>query len=262
MRWFLFFILCAACSHNPVTGKTEVAILSESQEISLGGQVYPVMQKDQGGLISDAEVQTYVQNVGYKLVEVSDRPYLPYEFVVLDNSVPNAWALPGGKIAINRGLLVELESEAELAAVLAHEIVHSSARHGAKSMERSVLFKALIYSFLKEDLAHDLGSLSAEILSLKYSRSAELEADDYGIKYMVLAGYDPEAAVSLQKKFLRLAHKKKHNWLDGLFATHPPSQERIAANESHTHRYPQGGFQGKEEYQKIIARLEKNPKIE
>ena len=87
------------------------------------------------------ELTTYVNGVGQKLAAVSDRK-LPYEFVVLDNSVPNAWALPGGKIAVNRGLLTELTSEAELAAVLGHEIVHAAARHGAKAQERGVLMQA------------------------------------------------------------------------------------------------------------------------
>jgi predicted Zn-dependent protease len=98
----------------------------------------------QGGDYSlDPALTAYVAGVGQKLAAVSDRA-LPYEFVVLNSSVPNAWALPGGKIAVNRGLLMELQSEAELAAVLGHEIVHAAARHGALAMQRGILLQTAV----------------------------------------------------------------------------------------------------------------------
>ncbi|MFZ2982674.1 MAG: M48 family metalloprotease, partial [Sphingobium sp.] len=128
-------LLLSACGTNPVTGKRELQFVSESQEIAIGQQNYAPARQQQGGdYIIDPELTAYVQSVGNKLAAVADRK-LPYEFVVLNDSVPNAWAMPGGKIAFNRGLLYELNSEAELAAVLSHEIVHSAARHGAKGME-------------------------------------------------------------------------------------------------------------------------------
>ena len=96
-----------------------------------------------GDYVADPAVQAYVQEVGAKLAAVSDRS-LPYEFAVINNSTPNAWALPGGKIAINRGLLTELDSEAELAAVLGHEIVHAAARHSAQSVQRGALLQAAV----------------------------------------------------------------------------------------------------------------------
>src|SRR5687768_11826698 len=127
-------IALAACAVNPVTGKREISLISESSEIEMGTQNYAPMQQSEGGQYDvDPALTEYVQRVGSKLAAVSDRK-LPYEFVVLNNSVPNAWALPGGKIAINRGLLTELESEAELAAVLGHEIVHAAAGHTAYRM--------------------------------------------------------------------------------------------------------------------------------
>ena len=135
-RSFISFLVLAisltGCSVNPVTGDRELVLVSDSQELQMGEQNYVPMQQSQGGQYDvDPALTQYVQNVGNKLAAVSDRP-LPYEFVVLNNSVPNAWALPGGKIAINRGLLTELESEAELAAVLGHEVVHAAARHTAR----------------------------------------------------------------------------------------------------------------------------------
>ncbi len=259
----LSLLFLAGCAHNPVTGKNELHLISESQEISIGEEHYVLMQQAQGGAYQTLpEVQEYVQTVGDHLAAVSDRPHLPYEFVVLNNSIPNAWALPGGKIAINRGLLTELHSEAELAAVLSHEIVHSAARHGAKAMEKALLVSAgligleqLLKDHKYENIALGAAGAGAGLLALKYSRNAELEADRYGIKYMVAAGYDPEAAVTLQKVFLKLSEGKDSSWLAGLLATHPPSEERIRANEATVALYPKGGKQGVKEYETALAGL-------
>ena len=134
----------AGCSVNPVTGKQEIVFVSEADEIRMGEQAYLPSQQSQGGVYDvDPALTAYVERVGRKLVAVSDRD-LPYEFVVLNNSVPNAWAMPGGKMAINRGLLVELENEAELAAVLGHEIVHAAARHSAQQMTRGTFSQVLV----------------------------------------------------------------------------------------------------------------------
>ncbi|MDA8978789.1 M48 family metalloprotease, partial [bacterium] len=123
-------LFAAGCAVNPVTGEKELSLISERQEISLGENNYGPSRQSQGGdYYLDSELQAYITSVGRRLAAQSDRPDLPYEFVVLNNSVPNAWALPGGKIAINRGLLEYLDDESQLAAVLAHEIVHAAARH-------------------------------------------------------------------------------------------------------------------------------------
>jgi len=259
----LLLSLLLSCARNPVTGKNELNFISESQEIGLGENHYFFMQQAQGGdYIVHPEINDYISQVGHKLAAVSDRPHLPFEFVVLNNSVPNAWALPGGKIAIYRGLLLELENEAELAAVLAHEIVHSAARHTAQSMERSTVMGvgliglAQIFSGHKyENVALGTATLGAGMANLKYSRNAESEADCYGIKYMVAAGYDPKAAVTLQEKFLQLSEDKNPSWLSGLFATHPPSIERIRDNQATAALYPAKGKLGTKNYQHHIALL-------
>jgi predicted Zn-dependent protease len=123
----LFLVSCAV---NPVTGESQFSLLSRQDEISIGSEQYGPSQQSQGGLYEvDPELSAYVNEMGQRLATVARRDYdLPYEFVVLNNSVPNAWALPGGKIAVNRGLLTELNSEGELAAVLGHiEAVNLSA---------------------------------------------------------------------------------------------------------------------------------------
>jgi predicted Zn-dependent protease len=131
----------AGCAANPVTGKKELHLVSQEQEIAIGQQQYSPSRQAQGGdYVTDPAVLDYVREVGNKLAAVSDRK-LPYEFVVVNDGTLNAWALPGGKIAVNRGLLTELHSEAELAAVLGHEIVHAAARHGAQQMEQSQLMQ-------------------------------------------------------------------------------------------------------------------------
>lgn len=227
----------SGCATNPVTGKSELSLVSEREEIQIGGQQYLPAQQMQGGrYLVDPALTTYVNEVGQRLAAVSDRA-LPYEFVVLNNSQPNAWALPGGKIAVNRGLLTSLNNEAELAAVLAHEIVHAAARHGAKSVERNLIFQGAVMltaiSVDDSDYSNYIvggAQLGAQLLSQRYSRKAELEADQYGMQYMARAGYDPEAAVTLQEKFVELSKDKNRNWLTGLFASHPPSAERVRKN--------------------------------
>jgi beta-barrel assembly-enhancing protease len=262
-KYLIILLFLTACARNPVTGKNELSFISEQQEISIGKEHYFFLQQAQGGeYIVYEEIDTYINAVGQKLAAVSDRPHLPFEFVVLNNSVPNAWSLPGGKIAIYRGLLLELENEAELAAVLAHEIVHSAARHSAQDIERSTVMgvglmglATVVSGHKYEDVALGAATVGAGLTSLKFSRNAELEADAYGIKYMVAAGYDPQAAVTLQEKFLKLSEDQNPSWLSGLLATHPPSIERIEANRITAERYPPGGFLGTKEYQQNIAKL-------
>ena len=221
----------AACSVNPVTGKRELTLVSEASEIQMGVQNYLPMQQSQGGQYDiDPVLTEYVASVGNRLAVVSDRR-LPYEFVVLNNSVPNAWALPGGKIAINRGILTELNSEAELAAVLAHEIVHAAARHSAKRMERSMLLQGVVLATAVATSDSDYGnfavggaSVATQMLNQSYGRGDELESDKYGMLYMSRAGYDPQGAVRLQKTFVRLSDGQETGWLTGLLASHPPSE--------------------------------------
>ncbi len=256
-------LLSAGCATNPVTKKSELRLVSEQQEIRMGAEQYVPSQQSAGGqFILDPALTAYISQIGRKLVQVSDRPNLPFEFVIINDTVPNAWALPGGKLAINRGLLTELNSEAELAAVLGHEIVHAAARHGASAMERGTLLAAgtAILSVLTAenrnagliDIATQGG---AALLSFRFGREAELEADHYGMDYMVRAGYDPKAAVELQETFVRLSGNKEANWLAGLFSTHPPSQERVDANRTMAAAMPANLRRGEEDYRRKIAFL-------
>ncbi|OIQ95251.1 beta-barrel assembly-enhancing protease precursor [mine drainage metagenome] len=170
--------------------------------------------------------------------------------------------MPGGKIAVNRGLLYELDSEAELAAVLGHEIVHAAARHGAKSMERGVFLQgaALAVGVLAADTHYSnlilgSGKVGMQLISTKYGRDAESEADLYGMHYMKLAGYDPSAAVTLQETFVRLSKDRNSSFLEGLFASHPPSVERVNANKVTLAQVGAGGEWGREIYAQKVGKL-------
>lgn len=265
----LMFLLLGACAVNPVTGKTELMMVSTAQEIEMGQQNYLPMQQSQGGAYDvDRELTSYVQGVGSRVAAYSGVD-LPYEFVVLNNSVPNAWALPGGKIAINRGLLTELQSEAELAAVLGHEAVHAAARHTAKQISRSQMMQIGVATTAIATSDSDYGNLYAGGAGLlaqlglsKYGRSAELESDLYGMQYMSKAGYDPQGAVELQRTFVRLSEGRDSDWLSGLFASHPPSEERVRANMATAAKLPPGRS-GRDEYQAVMKKtIERKPAYE
>ncbi|GAV21364.1 TPR repeat-containing protein YfgC precursor [Mariprofundus micogutta] len=252
----------AGCVTNPVTGKSDFTLISEQQELAIGAQQYAPARQSQGGDYEvDHELTAYVSQVGQRLAAVSDRK-LPYEFKVLNNSVPNAWAMPGGKISINRGLLTELKSESELAAVLSHEIVHAAARHGAQSMSKGMLLQAGVagaaiatQGTAYADLAQMGAGIGAQLLSTKYGRDAERESDYYGMQYMVRAGYDPQGAVDLQRTFVKLSEGKQQDWLSGMFASHPPSQERVRNNEALLATLPKGGEKGVARYRAKTAHL-------
>jgi len=263
-RFFQLFpllLVMTACSVNPVTGKREITFVGTESEIRMGEQNYQPMRQSQGGEYDvDPVLTEYVTEIGDRLAAVSDRE-LPYEFVVLNNSVPNAWALPGGKIAINRGLLTELNSESELAAVLSHEIVHAAARHSARQIERGMLLQSVVLVTAVATSDSDYGNyaagganIGAQLLSQAYGRGAEMESDLYGMRYMARANYDLQGAVSLQETFVRLSEGRDSDWLSGMFASHPPSRERVEANIRTAAELPAGGEIGVERFQQVMAK--------
>lgn len=265
---FYLFVLAVitACSVNPVTGKKEIAWVSEDWELSTGEQYYGFQQQAGGGSYTiDPDLTSYVASVGRKLAKYSKRSHLPYEFVVLNDSTPNAWALPGGKIAVNRGLLLELKDEAELAAVLAHEIVHADARHSAQSQEVGTLITAgqiaagviLAETGNNNALLQQGVGLTGLYGQTHHSRSKELEADEYGMRYMKQAGYDPQAAVSLQQTFVRLSQGRNSDIFATLFASHPPSQARVEANALTAQQLGIGGERGKARFDQEMAKLKR-----
>ena len=258
----LGFVLAAGCAVNPVTGQRELSLLSTADEIAIGQSQYRPQQQIGGGQYKvDPGVAEYVASVGRRVAAASDRD-LPYEFVVVNDGTPNAWALPGGKIGVHRGLLVELENEAELAALLGHEVVHAAAKHGANRLQRNALFglAGLGVALAVDDSKHARAIVGATqvglgMASLKYGRDAERQSDYYGMKYMHAAGYDTAAAVTLQEKFVALSEGRRSSWLQGLFASHPPSPERVANNRAALAEFPPGGEVGGARYRAHVATL-------
>lgn len=245
----LLSALLGGCVTNPITGQSEVGFVSTEQQIAIGEQQYRPAQQMQGGLYTvDPELTDYVSSVGNRVAAHSNIR-LPYEFVVLNSSVPNAWALPGGKLAINRGLLVALRNEAELAAVLGHEVTHAAARHGAKQIERGYLLQGALLATAIGAQGSALGNsimqsaqMAATLINTKYGRDAERESDFYGTRMMSRAGYDPYAAVTLQETFLQLSEGRDPTWVEGLLASHPPSAERVRNNRSQVESLRSEGF--------------------
>jgi len=260
-------ILLTGCATNKVSGKKQFRFPgASSKAVSQGKLQYAPMRQSQGGDYNiDPELTSYVNSIGQRLAKASrahnGQPF-NYEFKVINSSVPNAWALPGGKIALNRGLLTEMQSEAELAAVLGHEIVHAAAEHSANQMSKGMLLQgAMIATQIGtagEDYAQlaQLGAgLGGQMAMAKFGRKAELESDHYGMHYMADAGYDPQGAVELQETFLRLKEGRRADFLSGLFASHPPSQERVDKNRETLATLRPGGRVGTDVYQQKTAKL-------
>ncbi len=253
---------------TPAQAQTSQSKPVTAKEIALGASQYGPMKQSQGAQYTvDPTLNAYVKRIGLKLAKASEFPNLPYDFTVINNGEMNAWALPGGKIAINRGLLAELGDEAQLASVLAHEISHVTKRHSARMQKKSQgasLLGALIGLGVGikapqyQDLAMQGFSVAAYGAQANYSRDYELQADSAGMKMMLASGYDPLAAVELQEIFLLQSKNRKSSALSQLFASHPPSQERISANKLTAAKMPKGGMRGKSEYQKATAQLLKD----
>lgn len=243
MSCVLLSLFCCGCAVNPATGKRELALFQVStvQEIGIGEKTFPQALQQMGGAYPDPQLNAYVDALGKRLGRLSQRAELPYHFRVVNDSTPNAFALPGGFIAVSRGLLVNLENEAQLAAVLGHEVGHVTARHAVQGMQRGTLFNLglAVLSGVSGDtaygpLAQQAGRLTASLLDKRYSREQERESDRLGIDYMVRSGYDPQGAVQVQEFFFRqLEGGAEPMWLAGLFRTHPFSKERMLANREY-----------------------------
>jgi len=235
-----------SCAVNPVTGRSELALVSfsEEEEAALGAKAYTPAVQQQGGFYRDRELEEYVQGVGMRLARVSHRPTLAYRYRVLNSSVPNAFALPGGFIVINRGLLVGLNSEAEMAAVLAHETGHVTAKHSLagyqRAMAENMLVSGAVLAAGGRSGVQQISVITASLFENGFSRDQEREADWLGIDYMVKAGYNPEGAVRLQEYFFtQMEGGKNPMWAEGLFRTHPFSKERLEnARARIAQRYP------------------------
>ncbi len=224
----------AGCAINPVSGEKQLMLVSEEWEIQVDQENSPHQFSTDYGKLQDDALNNYLQQVGRDMAPYSHRPHMPYSFQGVNATYINAYAFPGGSIATTRGILLSLESEAELSALLGHEMGHVNARHTARQMSKGMLTQAVVagvagYAGTRDELygqlAAQLGMLGAGALLASYSRDNEREADRLGMTYMTQSGYGTKGFVDLMD-MLNSMHKADAGAVSLMFSTHPMSQER------------------------------------
>lgn len=225
-------ILLMGCATNPVTGRRELSLISESQEISMGLEAAK-QASAQMGVYPDSQLQRYVNSLGMTLARASERPSLPWSFTVIDDPVVNAFALPGGPIFVTRGILGYMNSEAELVSVLGHEIGHVTAKHSVNQMSRAQVAQIGLIGavIIKPELGGlvDLGSQALGLMFMKFGRDDETQSDDLGFRYMTQAGYEPSEMAEMFKTLQRSGggSERTPEWL----STHPDPGNRVAKTQ-------------------------------
>jgi predicted Zn-dependent protease len=259
-KWPLVLVaaLVAACATNPVTGKRQLALISEAQELEIGRTTAAEVRATLG-LVDAPELQRYVQRIGVMLARTSHRPELPWSFAVVDDPTPNAFALPGGYIFFTRGMMSLMTSEAELASVLGHEIGHVTARHSVTAISRQQLAAiglgvGGIFFPAAQPFGDALGA-GLGLLFLKHGRDAERQADDLGLQYAVAQDYAPSEMADVFRALQR-AGDDQRSPLPSWLATHPEPAERIERVEQQIPKLAASGSRvGQAEYMERIDGL-------
>jgi len=218
-----------SCAVNPVSGKHELMLLSEADEVKLGHQTDAEVIKEYG-VFEDAKLTAYLNGFCQRLGKVSHRPQLSYRFKIVDASVVNAFAVPGGYVYFSRGILATLNDEAELAGVMGHEIGHIAARHSAKQYSKAQLAQLGLgvgTILIDSPILSGLAQLGAGMLFLRFSRDNEREADDLGVEYASKTGYDATQLASFFETLERMNPGSDRSGLPGWFSTHPSPQNRV-----------------------------------
>ena len=233
--------ITTSCAVNPVTQKREIMLFSDQEEIEMGKQGHDAVLI-QFGKYDDPSLQRYVDQVGQKIAQVCHRKDLSHHYMVVDSAVLNAFALPGGYIYINRGLLAHLNNEAQLASVLGHETGHIAGRHGVKKYQKAIGAQLILLGVAvateSQGLAMGTNLLLNAILQ-GYSRKDERQADELGALYMYKAGYNPMEMPEFFNILERL-EKRNPNLIEQLFASHPPTPDRIEKTQTHAQDLTQG----------------------
>lgn len=218
----------SACARNPATGELQLSFIGENREIQMGRQADESIVRSMGVYESE-ELESSVSELGRRMAAVSERPDLPWTFRVVDEPVVNAFALPGGFVYMTRGILVHFNSEAQLAAVLGHEIGHVTARHSVNQMSRQQLatIGLGVGSILSPEVAQFQGLISSgmQLAFLKFSRDDESQSDELGLRYMTAVGYDPTEMAGVFRMLGRASGgggERAPEWL----STHPDPENR------------------------------------
>ena len=239
------------CAQNPVTGDKDFVLMSEQQEIQMGAQAHLDVLREVAAL-DNPGLQAYVNEVGQRLAKQSHRPDLQWHFTVVDSPDVNAFALPGGYVYITRGIMAYLNSEAELAGVLGHEIGHVTARHGVRQQSTATAtgLGAVLGSILVPGLGNQAGATLLQTLAQSwttgYGREHELESDRLGAQYLAKSGYNPQAMIEVigvlknQEVFAAEQARrdgKKPSTYHGTFDTHPGNDARLKQVVSEANKY-------------------------
>lgn len=218
-----------ACAVNPATGGRQLSLVSESQEIAMGREYDPQILAEMG-TYPDSAIQRYVRALGEQMAAISERPNLPWTFRVVDDPLVNAFAVPGGFIYITRGILAHLNSEAELAGILGHEIGHITARHSVNQISRAQIAQIGlgVGMILRPDLQPfgELASAGLGLLFLKYGRDAEYQSDDLGVRYMRAVGYNPREMAAVFRTLASLTDEGSGGRPPEWASTHPFPENR------------------------------------
>ncbi len=229
LLWLAIALLLVQCARNPVTGKREITLISEAEEIRLGRESDPAIVA-QYGLVDDPELAAYVDRLGQEMVKVCHRPDLTFTFRLLDDPIVNAFALPGGYVYVTRGILAYLDDEAALAGVIGHEIGHVTARHGVQHITQQQLFGLGIGlgSVFSETFAEyaGLAGTAAQLMMLKYGRDDERQSDRLGVEYASRTGYDTEEMAQFFNTLDQLTESAGGGGLPSWASTHPDPGER------------------------------------
>lgn len=254
-------LLGSACSTNQATGRNQFAgLMSPQQEVQVGASEHQKIEQ-QFGFYDDPALKAYVDRIGQRVSADTERPDVEYKFFILDSPIVNAFALPGGYIYVSRGLLALANSEAELAAVLAHETGHITGRHSAERYSRGVvtsLGAAVLSAALDSSAASQALGLGSNLYMNSYSRAQENEADSLGLRYLSRGGYDVSAMssflASLQAESQLQARLQGKEGAPEMsyFSTHPATGERVAKTLNESAQYPQGGSDGREAHLRAI----------
>lgn len=239
--FFLFFLV--SCATNPVTGRQELMLISENRELEIGKEAALSANWEFGGQYHDPALESYLYEIIKHIWQNSERPYLPFKFYIQNTSIPNAFALPG-YVAITRGLLSNLENEAQFSYIMGHEIGHVMARHTAQRLSRVTLQQlglsmgeTLLGGTRNADTLLTIGAIGSSFLLLKYDREQELAADRLGVRYTAMLGYNPNEALKahevLEKSldnYLRRLGKSRYedNFISDLLSTHPRTDVRVS----------------------------------
>ncbi len=229
-------LFLGSCAVNPVTGERELSFVSEAQEIQMGQQLL-AQSRQATGFYDDPALAQYISGIGMRMAKASERPQLPWEFHLLDDPIINAYAAPGGFIFLTRGILAYMNSEAELAGVLGHEIGHVTARHSASQMSKQQLMGAgfLIGAIAAPDLAQGIAGQAAmgfsQLLLLKYGRDDESQSDALGHKYSLAAGYDVREMSNTFITLQQVSAVRGGGGPPAFLSSHPDPGDRAAATQ-------------------------------